>query len=338
MVRRAVDPGRLDEILAAEQQAGALWPADHFAAAVGDERRAALQVHVRQDGQDLRRGVDEDRDIVLFGHGGNGLDRHRSAVGAGAPFDIDHGRLRTDRELQGIHRVDFDQLGAHRRDCRVVAVPRLRRNDDFVLGEASQVGDADVQVGVAAGDAGGSGMRDGGRTTGADHAPLCAGQLGQPLSGRGHQLVHLDVLLVGERLGGAHFRLLHGPANHRDRAPAVDERPDTERFVDFRPDFHGSRVRQRRCRGGRLDSWGRKEVPRPRRPATLNTSRRLSPRSRSEDQLSKRFSITTSVPLKPGHAASRNVNDTRRVNLPGFLRGVYLLRSQRSAIRSRHQC
>ena len=96
-----------------------------------------------------------------------------------------------------------------------------------------------MQVGIAAGDAGRGRMRNGRRAAGADHTPLRAGQPGEALAGRIHQLVDLHVLLVGEALGRSHFRQLDRPADDRDGAAAVDQRPDAERFVDIR--FTGRR-------------------------------------------------------------------------------------------------
>ena len=60
VVRRAVDPGRLHQILAAQQQPCRLRSAQALAAAVADQRRAVLQVHVR-DREDLGSGIHEDR-------------------------------------------------------------------------------------------------------------------------------------------------------------------------------------------------------------------------------------------------------------------------------------
>src|SRR5215472_12957388 len=63
MVRSAVDPRTLDQALFAEQEAGSLRAPDTFAAAVADSVGAALQVDVG-DGQNLRRCIHEDRDVL----------------------------------------------------------------------------------------------------------------------------------------------------------------------------------------------------------------------------------------------------------------------------------
>ena len=72
VMRRAVDPRGLHEILAAEQQPRALRPADELAAAVADQRRAALQVDVR-NGENLGRGVHQHRHVVRLGDRGRWL-------------------------------------------------------------------------------------------------------------------------------------------------------------------------------------------------------------------------------------------------------------------------
>ena len=56
MMRRAVDPGRLDQIFPAQEETRALRSAYALASAVGDESRAVLQMYVR-NGQDLGGSV-----------------------------------------------------------------------------------------------------------------------------------------------------------------------------------------------------------------------------------------------------------------------------------------
>ena len=129
-------------------------------------------------------------------------------------------------------------------------------DDDFVLGEAGEVRDADVQIGIAACDARRSGVRHRRRASGADHAPLGSRQLGQSLADGRHQLVELDVLLVRRHLGSADFGQLHRAADDRQRAATVDQRPDANGVVKVRID--GQRGRHGRCRGSRC---GRRQDP-----------------------------------------------------------------------------
>ena len=77
VVRRAGLPRRHQEVLAAEEQAGALRPADRFAAAVGDDRRAFLEVHVR-DRQHLGGRIDQDRDVLRLRDPRHVLERQGS--------------------------------------------------------------------------------------------------------------------------------------------------------------------------------------------------------------------------------------------------------------------
>ena len=70
VMRSAGLPRRLQDVLAAEQKPGALRPADRLAAAVGDDRRAALQVHVG-NGQNLGRRIHEDRNVLGLGDPGD---------------------------------------------------------------------------------------------------------------------------------------------------------------------------------------------------------------------------------------------------------------------------
>ena len=251
VMRRAVDPGGLDQILASEHQPGALRPADVLAAAVADERRAALQVDVR-NGQDLRRRVDEHRHVVRLGDVADHLGRERPAVVSRPGEDVDHRRLRADRELQRLGRIDLDDLHAHGADGGVVDVARVRRDDDLVFRETLEVRQAHVQIGIAAGDAGRRRVRHRGGAAGAHHAPLGAGELGQPLADGLHHLVQVGMLLVRGALRRPHLRQLDRSADDRQGAAAVDQRADADRLVDVGLD--GRRrgaAALRRCGAGR---------------------------------------------------------------------------------------
>ena len=125
-------------------------------------------------------------------------------------------------------------LNADRANRGVVDVARVRRDDHLVLVEAGEVRNPNVEIGVAARDARRGRVRHRRGAAGADHAPLGSGQLGQPLADRVHQLVELDVLLIRGALRRAHFRQLRRAADDRERAPAVDQRPNADRLVDVR--------------------------------------------------------------------------------------------------------
>ena len=165
---------------------------------------------------------------------GDGRDRfggHRARLVARAGEDVDHRRLRTDRELQRLRRVDLDDLDADGPNRRVVDIARVRRDDDLVPGETGEVRNAHVQVGVAASHARGGRVRHRRRASGAHHAPLGAGQLGQSLAHGLHDLVEVGKLLIRRALGRAHFRQFDRAADDRQRAAAIDEWAHPDRLV-----------------------------------------------------------------------------------------------------------
>src|SRR5690606_11453209 len=93
------------------------------------------------------------------------------------------------------------------------------------------------------------------RASGADHAPLGAGQLGEPPAGGLHQLVEVRVVLVGQRLRLTHLRPLDRTPDDRQRAARIDQRAHAERLVE-RPAVGSPRRldegRRRPSRGGRI--------------------------------------------------------------------------------------
>ena len=135
----------------------------------------------------------------------------------------------------------------------------------------SQVRDAHVEVGIAAGDAGRGRMRHRRGAAGADHAPLGAGQLREPLADRLHHFIEVRVLLVGRALRRPHLRQLDRSADDRQRAAAVDQRPDADRLVDVRLD-------RRPGRGG-----ARAPAPTTRRLPGRPSRRRTVPRGGAGD-------------------------------------------------------
>jgi hypothetical protein len=128
-----------------------------------------------------------------------------SAVVARPGEDVDHRGLRPDRQLQRFGAVDFDNLHPDRADGGVVDVARMRRDDHLVFREPFEVGDANVQIGIAAGHARRRRVRHGRCTARADHAPLGPGQLAESLPDRGHDLVEMRMLLIRRALRRAHL-------------------------------------------------------------------------------------------------------------------------------------
>ena len=88
----------------------------------------------------------------------------------------------------------------------------------------------------------------------------------EPLADRVHHLVEVRVLLVRRALRRAHLRQLDRAADDRQRAAAVDQRPDADGLVDVRLD----RCRQppRRASPDRAAALGAGTTePAPNRPA-----------------------------------------------------------------------
>ena len=102
----------LQQVLAAQHQARALRPAQALAAAVADERGAALQVGIR-DGQHLGRGVGEHRDIFLLGNTVNLVVCQRAAFHPVAGHNVDHRDFRPERRFVLRRVAHFDDANAH---------------------------------------------------------------------------------------------------------------------------------------------------------------------------------------------------------------------------------
>ena len=126
VVRRARLPRRHQNVLAAEQQAGALRPADRFAAAVGDDRWR-LSGGARSGSSAPRRphrsgsGCSFGFAILATFSSDSGPDE------AGRRSEIDHRRARTQRVLELFRRVDRDHLHADVADRVIVDVARGSR-------------------------------------------------------------------------------------------------------------------------------------------------------------------------------------------------------------------
>ncbi len=135
MMRGAVDPRGAHEILAPEQQAAGLRTAQALAAAVADERRAVAQMHVG-DRQDLGGGIDEHGNALGRRHRGNRLEIERTLVDAGPGHDVDERRARPERRLELGWRGHLDDAETNGANRGVVDVPRMCRDDGFILREA----------------------------------------------------------------------------------------------------------------------------------------------------------------------------------------------------------
>ena len=111
---------------------------------------------------------------------------------------IDHGRLVIDGAREFGRRFDHHHLDADVAHGVIVGIARVSGGDDLRLVHARQIGDADQLFGIAAGHTGRGDVFQARRAAGRDHAPLCAGDLGQPPP---HALGQLIVLYkVARRL------------------------------------------------------------------------------------------------------------------------------------------
>jgi hypothetical protein len=245
VVGRALDPGRPDEVLAPEEQAGALRAAEALAAAVADEVGPGLEVDVR-DGEDLGGGVDEDRNAPGPRPHADGAGVERALVDPGTGEDVHHGRAGAEGGLQLGHGRNIDDPHPRRTHRRVVDVAGVPRDDDLVPRKAPQIGQAHVEVGVAPGEAGGGGVLERRRAAGGDDPPLRPGQLGQALPDALGQLVEVDVV-PGRGLHGLAHLGEHERAAEDGVGPAgVDDRAHADRLVDARTDLEaGGRTRRR---------------------------------------------------------------------------------------------
>jgi hypothetical protein len=193
VVRRAVNPRGLHEVLPAEQQPRTLRAAQAFASAVGDERRAILEVHVG-NGENFRGRVDENRHAAAVRRFRDRARAERACVGLGPGEDVDHRRARAECRLELLARAHLDDADAGRTDGGVVDVARVARDDHFVSRKSLKVRNAHVKIGIAASEAGGGRMRERRGASTRDHPPFRLRQLREPRADCRHQLVEVHVM------------------------------------------------------------------------------------------------------------------------------------------------
>ena len=132
-----VDPGRLDEILAAEKEPAALGSGVDLAAAVPDQVGSTGEVGVGRLGP-LGRGVHEHGGAVLAAGLGHFLNANLGLVFVRAEHG-DHSGVVAESAVEVLARVNRDDLDAQRADSVVVGVARLPRHNDLSL-KAAEVG------------------------------------------------------------------------------------------------------------------------------------------------------------------------------------------------------
>ena len=108
----------------------------------------------------------------------------------------DHRDRLVERLVELLARVDLDDVAADH-PHRLVIGEALRLRDDDAVDHAVGEGQAQHLDRVVAGDAGRRAERHRGGAAAGDDAPFGAGQLGDALPGRLHQLVEIDELARG---------------------------------------------------------------------------------------------------------------------------------------------
>ena len=247
MMRRAVNPCRADEIFASEEETGALRAADAFASAVGDERGAVFQVHVR-NGQDLRRSIDEHRNTFLIGQLCDRSRAERPLVGFGTRENVDHRRTWTERRVELLAGANLDDAHADGTDGGVIHVARVLRDDHFIFRKAPQIGNAHVKIGISAGDARRRRMRQRRSAARRHHSPFRCRQFGQAGTDCRHQFIQVHMVLRRRVDRPAHLRQHERTTDDGEGAARVDERAHADGLIDLLSDAKAvNRHRRRRC-------------------------------------------------------------------------------------------
>ena len=190
MVRRAVDPGRLAQVLSPEEQTCTLWSAQRLSAAVGDEVGAATEVHFGC--QVLGSGVDEHRHGAPVRRLRDRLETEWTGVDRVGQH-VDHRGARADHGLELLERRGLEDADSGHTDGVVVDVPRMTRDHDLVF-HSLEVRQPLHPLGVGARHASAGRQRLGGGAARGHDTPLGARELGQAARHRLHQLVELDVM------------------------------------------------------------------------------------------------------------------------------------------------
>ena len=221
-VWRGVEPGRRDEVLPAEQQAGALRSADPLAAG----ERHQIEAHAGVLPQVLDRRHVGGR--VVQRRNGVLLSKLGELRVLNPPFLVvvvveeHHRGLVAHRPLEILARLDLHQPDAAVADGVLVpeTVGLLHDNVALHAGEIRQIANL---LSVAAGEHGGRAQRERRRGPGGDHGGFGAHQLRDALAHAIVQLVEHHEVLGGvvDRLH--HFRRHQGSRHGRVRPCPVDE-------------------------------------------------------------------------------------------------------------------
>ena len=249
-VRGSVQPGRLDEVLAAQEQAGALGSAD--ALAPGERHQVETHAGVLPEivhGRDVGGGVVEGGDGMLLSELGELLVLD-------PPFAIHrvveehHGGLLVDRPFQLLPGLHLHQPHSAVANRVLVAEAVGLLGDDLAL-HGGEVGKIDDLLPVRAREHGRGPQGQGRGRSRRDHGGLAAEQGRDPLAHPVVELVEHHVLL-GCVLDRLHHLRGHERGGHRRVGPRrIDEGTDAElpEIVPAGPSRGGRRGRHGARRG-----------------------------------------------------------------------------------------
>ena len=235
-LRAHVEQRVVDQVFAADEDAGGLRSADVLAAAEGDEVEADCGILPetllgRNVGGGVVEGVEAVRLGDLDGLGAADLSAAGEDIG-----EVDGYRLWVDGGDHLFAGHDLDELGAGLADLMVEGVAVALLDDDLILGNVGHIGkclDAALEVlGHHAGVADDHGRR----RAACDESGVAGGRLTKicdELAGRDLELVDQDEVLVALAHQLHDLGLHHRSTDDGDRAIDVDDRRNAERGVDI---------------------------------------------------------------------------------------------------------
>jgi len=220
-----------DEVLAAEEDAGALGAADGLAAGEGNEVEAFfLVLEETFAGGGVGGGVEEGGDAAALGDG-EPVAAVDVAVGVAIVEEEHHGGAVVDGAFEFVFGFHPDGFGADEKHLLFVAAAVRFLLDDLVL-HARRVGEALELFGIALGDAGDGGHGDGGGAAIGDHGGFGAEEFGDAGAGFGLEFGEGDEVAGGVFHGAEDFGVHERTAEMGDDADAVDDGADAEAGVD----------------------------------------------------------------------------------------------------------
>ena len=221
----AIEESRLQQVFAAQNQAGGLRTAQAFTARIGDGIDPLFEVPIGCVGA-LGSRIDKGGHAVRVAASGHVFNRNRTAVGRISKNE-NHRRALAVGRLQLLHGFHFDKARSNGRYGAVVSDAVGLLHDDLVL-HTLRIGQARHLAGIGARHAGGRHLAQRCGASGRHQGVFASHQFGNAPTDGVHQLGDLDV--AGGRLahGLANFGQRQRPAERRDRANAVDKGTNAE--------------------------------------------------------------------------------------------------------------